>query len=251
MLQVDGVFTADPRKITNSRLLKEISRDQARLLTSYGSEVVHPLAIDQANRLNIPIVVKNVANPSGRGTRVVRTPSLARTLSFGGPSSTFAVTLLNDLEMAHVHFDDWELSPGRATGTVMDALKEYTGVANVVGVDLVASSQRDVCFMLSGKTGRAVGSEEGLKRALDALSKVAQVNIVEGLSYLQIVFMTPPHSSAMVAGLALSALANEGIEVKMISHGPMGHGIGCVVKQEDAQKAGAVVHDALLNMSVV
>jgi aspartokinase len=181
----------------------------------------------------------------------VASPNLARTVSFGGPSSTFAVTLLNDLEMCNVHFDDWELSPGRAIGLVMDAIKDHTGVANMIGVDLVTSSQRDVSFMLSGQNGRAVGSEEGLRRVVDSLGKIGTVNMVSGLSYLQIVFMTPPHSAALVGALALGALAQENIEVKMVSHGPMEHGIGCVVKTTEAAQAGAVVHDALLNMNTL
>ncbi|KAF5367874.1 hypothetical protein D9615_010491 [Tricholomella constricta] len=76
--EVDGVFSADPRKIPTARLLTEISADQAKLLTSYGSEVVHHRAIDQLQatldheeRIPIPIIVKNVVNPHGTGTRIV------------------------------------------------------------------------------------------------------------------------------------------------------------------------------------
>lgn len=45
--EVDGIFTADPRKVPTARLLSIISPDEAAELTYYGSEVIHPFAMEQ------------------------------------------------------------------------------------------------------------------------------------------------------------------------------------------------------------
>ena len=45
--EVDGIFTADPRKVPTARLIPIISPDEAAELTYYGSEVVHPFTMDQ------------------------------------------------------------------------------------------------------------------------------------------------------------------------------------------------------------
>jgi aspartate kinase len=45
--EVDGIFTADPRKVPTARLLSIISPDEAAELTYYGSEVVHPFTMEQ------------------------------------------------------------------------------------------------------------------------------------------------------------------------------------------------------------
>lgn len=45
--EVDGIFTADPRKVPTSRLIPIISPDEAAELTYYGSEVVHPFTMEQ------------------------------------------------------------------------------------------------------------------------------------------------------------------------------------------------------------
>ncbi|EAU81349.2 hypothetical protein CC1G_11606 [Coprinopsis cinerea okayama7 len=66
--EVDGIFTADPRKVPTARLIPIISPDEAAELTYYGSEVVHPFVMEQAIRKKIPIRIKNVENPSGGGT---------------------------------------------------------------------------------------------------------------------------------------------------------------------------------------
>ena len=45
--EVDGIFTADPRKVPTARLISSISPDEAAELTYYGSEVVHPFTMEQ------------------------------------------------------------------------------------------------------------------------------------------------------------------------------------------------------------
>ena len=45
--EVDGIFTADPRKVPTARLIPIISPAEAAELTYYGSEVVHPFTMEQ------------------------------------------------------------------------------------------------------------------------------------------------------------------------------------------------------------
>lgn len=45
--EVDGIFTADPRKVSTARLIPVISPDEAAELTYYGSEVVHHFTMEQ------------------------------------------------------------------------------------------------------------------------------------------------------------------------------------------------------------
>ena len=43
--EVDGIFTADPRKVPTARLLSAITPAEAAELTFYGSEVIHPFTM--------------------------------------------------------------------------------------------------------------------------------------------------------------------------------------------------------------
>ena len=258
--EVDGVFSADPRKILNAQLLKEISSDQAKLLTSYGSEVVHHLAINQTNVLDIPIIVKNVMNPTAPGTRIItgNTPSSSRSQTrapspvsdASEPTPTtappFAVTLINDLEMVNVHFGD--SFGGHPTLRVMDVLREHLSDANNIGLDLVNSSQESVCFVVKGAGSRNAEYEAGLAKAVDALERIATVTTTPGLSYLQAVLGSEPQQNPAIAWKMFGALADAGISIKVISHGPVEYGIGCVIHQTEAPKAASVVHDALLQL---
>jgi aspartate kinase len=48
--EVDGIFTADPRRVPTARLLPTVTPSEAAELTFYGSEVIHPFTMEQVIR---------------------------------------------------------------------------------------------------------------------------------------------------------------------------------------------------------
>ena len=69
---VDGVRTADPRYVPNTKSLEQISFEEAAEMAHFGAKVLHPLTIEPAVKKNIPIHVLNSMNPSGKGTAILR-----------------------------------------------------------------------------------------------------------------------------------------------------------------------------------
>ena len=69
---VDGVRTADPRYVQNTKSLEQISFEEAAEMAHFGAKVLHPLTIEPAVKKNIPIYVLNSMNPSGKGTAILR-----------------------------------------------------------------------------------------------------------------------------------------------------------------------------------
>lgn len=86
--EVDGIFTADPRKVPTARLLSTITPEEAAELTYYGSEVIHPFTMEQVIRASIPIRIKNVENPSGVGTIIFPDPPSAEVTPDGSPRNS-------------------------------------------------------------------------------------------------------------------------------------------------------------------
>lgn len=66
--EINGIFTADPRKVPTAKLLSSITPAEAAELTFYGSEVINPFTMEQVIRAHVPIRIKNVMNPGGSGT---------------------------------------------------------------------------------------------------------------------------------------------------------------------------------------
>jgi len=65
---VPGVMTADPRLVPRARRIPALGWMEAAELTTHGSEVVHPTALELAARAGLRIRVRNVEHPTEEGT---------------------------------------------------------------------------------------------------------------------------------------------------------------------------------------
>lgn len=59
---VEGVYTADPKKIENAKQLKEISYEEMREISGEGAKVLHNRCVTIAEKYNIPIETKSTFN---------------------------------------------------------------------------------------------------------------------------------------------------------------------------------------------
>ena len=68
---VDGMLTADPRVVSDARLIPQIRFDEASELASFGAKVLHPNTIAPAVRRGIPVYIYNTRDPERSGTRIM------------------------------------------------------------------------------------------------------------------------------------------------------------------------------------
>ncbi len=69
---VDGFMTADPKVISNTYVIEELSFIEAMELCNFGAQVIYPPTIFPAYHQNIPIRIKNTFNPAAPGTYISR-----------------------------------------------------------------------------------------------------------------------------------------------------------------------------------
>lgn len=67
---VDGMLTWDPKIKTAGYCLKNLSYEEARDLAQAGATILHPETMAPAQRLRIPVVIRNTFRPDGEGTRI-------------------------------------------------------------------------------------------------------------------------------------------------------------------------------------
>jgi aspartate kinase len=89
---VDGIMTADPRRVPAARSRTSVSFAEAAELAYYGAKVLHPASIAPAVTSDIPVRVLNALRPEGEGTVILRevpqdAPPLASVASRGGVTS--------------------------------------------------------------------------------------------------------------------------------------------------------------------
>lgn len=67
---VDGIYTSNPHKVADAKLLHELSYDEAYALAASGAKVLHPQVLPLAAQTEMTVWVKNTFNPDARGTRI-------------------------------------------------------------------------------------------------------------------------------------------------------------------------------------
>lgn len=71
----DGIFSGNPTKMDNARLVRYVSPPEAAELTYFGNEVLHPFTMECAIEANIPIHILNTFKPESGGTVVDPAPN--------------------------------------------------------------------------------------------------------------------------------------------------------------------------------
>ena len=67
---VDGVMSADPRRVQDAVVIPELSYREAIELANFGAKVLHPATMLPAVMKNIPILIKNTFHPHAKGSRI-------------------------------------------------------------------------------------------------------------------------------------------------------------------------------------
>ena len=68
---VDGIYTADPNKISDTKKLKNISYEEMKELSSEGAKVLHDRCVEIGEKYNVPIVTESTFN-NNPGTEITR-----------------------------------------------------------------------------------------------------------------------------------------------------------------------------------
>ncbi|GAA97623.1 uncharacterized protein L969DRAFT_49494 [Mixia osmundae IAM 14324] len=244
--EVDGIFTADPRKVPTARLLPRITPEEAAELTYYGSEVIHPFTMEQVIRAAIPIRIKNVQNPAGAGTVIFpdslqngRAAKPAMThINGSAPRLPTAVTIKDNIVVLNIHSNRRTISHGFFAG--MFATLDRYGIV----VDLISTSEVHVSMAMNDTIRKGL-----LDSLLADLKKLGEITVKHDMAILSLVGKEMQHSVG-IAGKMFTTLADGSVNIEMISQGSSEINISCVIENRDAAKALNLIHLRLLSLAV-
>nr|VDD48962.1 unnamed protein product [Brassica oleracea] len=233
---VDGVYSADPRKVNEAVILKTLSYQEAWEMSYFGANVLHPRTIIPVMRYNIPIVIRNIFNLSAPGTIICQPPEDDCDLKLTTPVKGFAT--IDNLALINVEGTGMAGVPGTASD-IFGAVKDVG--ANVIMISQ-ASSEHSICFAVPEKEVNAV-SETLRSRFSEALKagRLSQIEVIPNCSILAAVGQKMA-STPGVSCTLFSALAKANINVRAISQGCSEYNVTVVIKREDSVKALRAVH---------
>jgi aspartate kinase len=227
--EVDGIFTADPRKVENAQVLPEISPAEAAELTYFGSEVLHPFTMECAIKAQVSIRIKNTFHPEKPGTIIV--PNQLVETRRERNQTAVAVTTKSHVNVLNIHSNRMLHSTGFMS-QVFDLFRQH-GVV----IDLISTSEVNISC--------TIDKLDQVESLMSDLEEFAEVTLIKDRAILSLVG-EGMHYATGTAGKMFSELAKHNINLEMITQGASEINISCVIKQEDAAYALRVIHQTFL-----
>ncbi|XP_074282325.1 bifunctional aspartokinase/homoserine dehydrogenase 2, chloroplastic-like [Silene latifolia] len=233
---VDGVYSADPRKVSEAVILPTLSYQEAWEMSYFGANVLHPRTIIPVMQFDIPIVIRNVFNLAAPGTKICRPSPDETGEHLQAPVKGFAT--IDNLALVNVEGTGMAGVPGTANA-IFGVVKEVG--ANVIMISQ-ASSEHSVCFAVPEKEVEAVAEalRARFREALNA-GRLSQVAVVPNCSILAAVGQKMASTPGVCATL-FTALAKANINIRAIAQGCSEYNITVVVKRDDCIKALRAAH---------
>ncbi|MBB6002372.1 bifunctional aspartate kinase/homoserine dehydrogenase I [Arcicella rosea] len=230
---VDGMMTADPRKVKNAFTIPTITYAEAMELTHFGAKVIYPPSLQPAFTKNIPIRVLNTFNTDFVGTVVNRSAETSEYI-ITGISSIDNLALVN-------------LQGSGMIGVAGVSAKLFTVLAkHKISVILIsqASSEHSICFAIEPSASASVKAilEEEFKAEI-ADGDVEGIDIQENLSVIAVVGEGMRRHTG-VSGKLFSVLGKNGINIVATAQGSSELNISVVIEKKDISKALNVIHDS-------
>ncbi|KAK3121539.1 hypothetical protein QOZ80_8BG0655720 [Eleusine coracana subsp. coracana] len=232
---VDGVFSADPRKVSEAVILSTLSYQEAWEMSYFGANVLHPRTIIPVMKYNIPIVIRNIFNLSAPGTMICQQPA-----NENGDleACVKAFATIDKLALVNVEGTGMAGVPGTASA-IFGAVKDVG--ANVVMISQ-ASSEHSVCFAVPEKEVASVAAALQVRfREALAAGRLSKVEVIHNCSVLAAVGLRMASTPGVSATL-FDSLAKANINVRAIAQGSSEYNITVVLKQEDCVRALRAAH---------
>lgn len=226
---VEGVYTTDPRIVPCATRLNEISYEEMIELANSGANVLHPRAVETADKYEVPVRVRSTFKLSNLGTLIIGVDKMELHRSVTGVAS--------DTSRLRVVVCDVQDNPGTAA-ILFDGLADEG-----ISVDMIIQSYarkslntNDIAFTIE---------KEDLDKTKKVLEKLrnelsySNIYIDDRIAKISII------GAGMIGRPGIAAkmfrtLANLGINIKMIATSEIK--VSCLVDEARAKEAVEALH---------
>ncbi len=227
---VDGVMSADPRRVPEARVIDRLTYNEAMELAYFGAKVIHPQTLGPVVERAIPVTIRSSNNPDHPGSRISPEPADQDRIK--------GITAIGNMALVNVEGSGMIGVPGTAD-RLFGALKEAG-----VSVTLIsqASSEHSICIAVP---------EDIADRAREVIAETFATELASG--QLQRVDVTSAQSIVAVVGDGMQGtpgvaarffgtLGRAGVNVRAIAQGSSERNISAVVDADDATRALRAAH---------
>lgn len=222
---VDGVYSADPRKVSNAKRMVEISYDEMLELSKLGAQVLHPRSVEMARNYNVPLYVRP-SHTNGEGTKIAEVKNLENYKVRG-------VTI--DSDIARLSITGVPDKPGIAF-RLFERLAENNITIDMILQNLNHNTQNDISFTVPLECLEACSDiARNYKDEIGAKDVVMK----ESVSKLSVVG-TGITSNPIIAAKMFGALYELGVNIEMISTSETK--LSCIIEEQNTNEVLDKIH---------
>lgn len=230
---VDGVMTADPRKVAQAFSVPTLTYEEAMELSHFGAKVIYPPTMVPAMKKNIPILIRNTFNPTFKGTVIYNESSLDGKAIKG-------ITSISNIALLRIQGSGMVGVAGVSGRLFSTLAKENISVILITQ----ASSEHSICFAVKPEEAPAAVKVINTEFAAEIQRNEIDKIVAEyDLSIVAIVGENMKKASG-VAGKMFQALGKNGINISAIAQGSSELNISVVIRKDDEVKALRALHQA-------
>lgn len=233
---VNGMMTADPRRVKKAFSMEQLSYTEAMELSFFGAKVIYPPTMIPAFLKKIPIVIKNTFEPDFVGTYIQHDLKPSNT-TIRGISSVDHISILNIEGSGMV---------GKAgfSGRLFSLLSREQ-----VNVILITQSSSEHSITFAVNPDDAIKAQHLIEQEFELellAGKLEPVRVENNLSILAIVGENMKKTPG-ISGKLFYALGRNGVNVVAIAQGSSEYNISVIIYHDDLSKALNAVHDAFFS----
>ena len=233
---VNGMMTADPRRVKKAFSMEQLSYTEAMELSFFGAKVIYPPTMIPAFLKKIPIVIKNTFEPDFVGTFIQHDLKPSNT-TIRGISSVDHISILNIEGSGMV---------GKAgfSGRLFSLLSREQ-----VNVILITQSSSEHSITFAVNPDDAIKAQHLIEQEFELellAGKLEPVRVENNLSILAIVGENMKKTPG-ISGKLFYALGRNGVNVVAIAQGSSEYNISVIIYHDDLSKALNAVHDAFFS----
>jgi len=230
---VDGLMTADPRKVERAFSVNYASYEEAMELSHFGAKVIYPPTIQPALKSDIPILIKNTFKPDHPGTFIQQKRDQKKGIIRGISSiENIALITIKGSGMIGV---------SGVAARIFNALAEKR-----INIILITQSSSEHTISLAVMPDQAHTAKASIEVAFrDEIKEenIDEIRIEKNLSAIAVVGDNMRQIPG-IAGRVFYSLGRNGINIVAIAQGSSERNISFVVDQKNEKKAMNTIHDA-------
>jgi aspartate kinase len=226
---VDGIMTTDPKIVQSAKMLPQLSYGEAAEMAIFGAKAMHPSALEPVIEAQIPVRIRNVFNPENSGTLIADGQEAKST------EVVKAVALIKDVAMINIRGAAMVGAPG-SYSKVFDVLGKNN--VNVMMVSTAVSEANISLVIRRNLLGRTLST---LEIALLGRGLVSEITSEDDVCVIAAMGANMKGTLG-VASRIFTAMAQKGINIRMIAQGSSELNISFVVKEKDGEAAVRAIH---------